>query len=173
MNWNEAQINIVMMDKPNMSGLIDREVYTDSYQIYMKIIAPGLPNFKQGYASNWVYLSFLPLLKWCHINGFRYKVFFSDLLLWILTVKKMLIYVGKIIYRTWMETRNEKESLVRRHLNQGSFNCILVRVLKCQDDTDGSWISDSYEASVCIKNLNSQSTDNRRHEFKKSFVNHY
>ena len=47
------------MDIRNMSGLVDREIVL----VFIQILAPGLPTFKQGYASNWVYLSFLPLLK--------------------------------------------------------------------------------------------------------------
>ena len=48
-----------------------------------------------------------------------------------------------------------------------------VVAIKCLNRMVRSRISGSYQASVCIKNLNSESTDNRRHEFKKSFVHHY
>ena len=55
------------MNERNMSGLIDKEIcYGRSTKVKvlnMNVLAPGLPNFKQGYASNWVYLSFLPLLE--------------------------------------------------------------------------------------------------------------
>ena len=55
------------MNERNMSGLIDKEIYygrsTKVEVLNMNVLAPGLPNFKQGYASNLVYLSFLPLLE--------------------------------------------------------------------------------------------------------------
>ena len=53
------------MNERNMSGLIGKEIcYAPSPKVLtMNVLAPGLPNFKQGYASNWVYLSFLPLLE--------------------------------------------------------------------------------------------------------------
>ena len=53
------------MNERNMSGLIDKEIYygRSTKVLNMNVLAPGLPNFKQGYASNWVYLSFLPLLE--------------------------------------------------------------------------------------------------------------
>ena len=38
----------------------------------------------------------------------------------------MLIYVAKMINRTWQETKNEKEALVRRHLNQRSANLSVI-----------------------------------------------